>query len=170
MAGGEMSPITALNSHFSNSAVLLGLRDEIFPTPEVRSPFKLNRQNHLQSPLLHSFIIHTKTHSITSWKTHPILLGFSVKEFKNIGRYNLTALLFSNARSNYRSKPYTKKSFYPGNRGIRPHPQVAQTFNVVLSRLTRPRFPAHVGSVPRYAETNSLCKHALNGGIPRSPA
>lgn len=54
-----MSPITASYSHFSNSAELLRLRDEIFPTAEVGSLFKFNQQSHLQSPLFHSLIIHT---------------------------------------------------------------------------------------------------------------
>lgn len=165
-----MSPITANSSPFSNSAELLGLRGGIFPTLEVRLLFKDLSYSNLQRPIFDSLTYHMKTHPITSWKTHPILLVFSVPEFKNLGRYSTTTLLFSNARSNHRSKPYTKKPFYPGNRGIRPHPQVAQTFNVIRIRLTRTRFPAHVSSVPRYAETNFICKHALNGGTPRSPA
>ena len=166
----EMSPITANGSRFSNSAELLGLRDEIFPTAEVGSLFKLNRQNQLQSLLIHFFIILTKTHLSTSWKPHPILLGFSVSEFKNLGLHSWMKLLFSNAGTHDRSNPYTKKQFYPGNRGTCPHPQAAQTLNAVRSLLT-PSPVSHCRRPHPLTRRGELAARAsLFRGTPRSPA
>jgi hypothetical protein len=164
-----MSPITASGSHFSNSAELLRLRDEIFPTAEVGSLFKLNRQNQLQSFLIHFFIILMKTHLSTSWKPHSSLLGFSISEFKNLGLYSSMKLLFSNAGSHNRSNPYTKKQFYPGNWGTCPHPQTAQTLNAVQNLLAP--FPVSRPRRPYPLTRRADLPHALafSAGLPEVP-
>jgi hypothetical protein len=170
VAGGEMSPITAHGSHFSNSAELLGLRDEIFPTAEIESLFKFNHQSHLQNSLTHIFIIPMKTVQMIYRKPPLILLSFSVSEFKKLSLTSSATVLFSNAKFDGRSKSYAAKLFNPGNRGTLAHPSVAQAFRPFLSLPTpspvsRPRWPH-----PPTRRGELAARARLFRGFPRSPA
>lgn len=136
-----MGPITDNSFPISNSGAFLELPGRIFPTPRVKSFFKLNPTSHLQNTPEYIPIIHTKTNIISLWKIDLLLLSFLNSEAEKPSLGSLQTLFNSNARSVNSVKSYAQEHLYAGNRGNRLNALTRRHFAQVRADSPVPGFP-----------------------------
>lgn len=163
-----MSPINDGGSHFSNPAELVRLRGRNFPTPDLRSLFKLNRQSHLRSPLLQFFIIPTKTNIIRHWKISLLLLGFLILRLEKSSPGGLPELLYSYTRFERRAKSYHRNHTTPGIRGFRLNLLTDGHFTVRSSKFIRPHIPTRAGRIPTLNKATGRSTRLFKSTSPKS--
>jgi hypothetical protein len=157
------------NPRFSNTHALFEFAGRIFPTPEIKSLFKVSHKNHLQRATYHLLIYHTRTKRVRGRKISLLFLSFSSLVNEKGSFRRSPKLYLSNIKFENRTKPYTGNKLLSGIRGLHPHPTIARALRAANSWLIHPHTPAVNGQVPATLRQSSHSYRFYTEGLPEIP-